>query len=663
MTFRQFAYRNVTRNKRTYAAYFFSSAFSVMIFFVCALFIFNPNVKEGVIASIAVQAMMAAECIMYVFSFLFVLYSVSSFLKTRKREFGILIMHGMTKGQLNRMVFLENMIIGLGSIMTGILGGLLTGKLFLMVGSSFLGIPSMPLYVSWQVLALTVSSFVLLFLIISICTSVLTRTNKLIELFQAGQKPKSDPRSSVFLSILAAVLLIAAYYLAATATVATVYVRMLPVTAMTITGSYFFYTQLSVHMIKILKKRRPFFLRRTNIVMISSLAYRLKDNARMFFMVTVISTVSFCSVGVFTSINTLSKQFREDYPAAVGYLAKDGSRVEQQHLMEIREELSAKGIPYESFTLPIKYADAVSSTPGSTAKQLHLISFSDYRKAVNMAGFTFREQTLTGSQALVMIASQRDKAYLTERGMTEYTLKENNLVIREKGYTEHVAVPDYLLADLDEDLNITDFDEDIDGTFSGLVVSDQLFDLIAAPAKIDRYTGFYVHDFEQTMGIAGHLAKDGAVRYDMSKPYAITISGTLQEVQSGLYSIMLFVALLIGTVFFIAAGSFLYFRLYADLDYDRRQFATIAKIGLTDPELTKIVTRQLALLFFVPIGFAGVHSVFAFIALQKFFFLSIASEMGVVLVSFFIAQIFYFFFIRNRYLRNLKKALVNGGLR
>jgi putative ABC transport system permease protein len=129
------------------------------------------------------------------------------------------------------------------------------------------------------------------------------------------------------------------------------------------------------------------------------------------------------------------------------------------------------------------------------------------------------------------------------------------------------------------------------------------------------------------MGIAGDLAKDGVVRYDKGKPYAITVSGTLQEVQSSLYSIMLFVALLIGTVFFIAAGSFLYFRLYADLDYDRRQFATIAKIGLTDLELTRIVTRQLALLFFVPIGFAVVHSVFAFIALQKFFFLSIASEM------------------------------------
>lgn len=99
MTFPQFVYRNVVRNKRTYSAYFLSSAFSVLIFFVYALFIFHPDIKQGVTSSVAVQLMTAAEVIMYVFSFLFVLYSVSTFLKSRKREFGILMMHGMTRGR------------------------------------------------------------------------------------------------------------------------------------------------------------------------------------------------------------------------------------------------------------------------------------------------------------------------------------------------------------------------------------------------------------------------------------------------------------------------------------------------------------------------------------------------------------------------------------
>ncbi|WP_199624691.1 FtsX-like permease family protein [Paenibacillus alkalitolerans] len=645
MTFRQFAYRNVVRNKRTYAAYFFSSAFSVMIFFLCALFIFNPQLQQGMIYAVAIQAVVAAECIMYLFSFFFVLYSVSSFINTRKQEFGILIMLGMTKSQFGRMVFLENMMIGTGAIVTGICAGLLTGKLFLMAGSSFLGIDSLPFHLSWQAPALTIGSFILLFAVISKYTSANVRTSKLIELFQAGRKPKSEPKVSVALSIASAVLLAAGYYLAATATSASIIIRMFPVTGMTIAGTYLFYTQLGGLIIKLLKKHRPLFLNKTNIITVSTLAYRLKDNARMFFMVTIVSAVSFCAVGVFASINTLMKDFYQDYPSAIGYMAKDGSTVEQRHLEQIEHQLEEKGIAYEAHTIPVKYARIATSTSYDTADLLPVVPFSGYKEAIGKAGLPFHERPLPDNEALVMIGSQRDKSYTDERGLVTYTLQENSVAIRETGYTEHVLIPDYLA---------TDFDGNY-GDFGGVVVSDLMFDRIAAPAKTDRYTGFYVGDAARTFGMAEHLARNGVTRYESDEPYAIAVSGTLYVVQKNLYGIMLFVALLTGAVFFIAAGSFLYFRLYADLDYDRRQYEAIAKLGLTGKELRTIVTRQLSLLFFVPVGFAVNHSVFAFAALQSLFYLSIASETGIVLISFFTAQVLYFFFIRNRYLRNLQR--------
>ena len=158
--------------------------------------------------------------------------------------------------------------------------------------------------------------------------------------------------------------------------------------------------------------------------------------------------------------------------------------------------------------------------------------------------------------------------------------------------------------------------------------------------------------------MAENLVRNGTAMSLEHVPYSMTVSGTLYEIQMGMYKMMLFVALLIGAVFFIAAGSFLYFRLYADLDYDCRQYLTIAKVGLTDRELNKIVTQQLALLFFVPIVVAFVHSGFAFMALQSFYKLSIAKDMIIVLAGFFLAQFIYFFLIRYRYLRNLKRSLI-----
>ncbi|MFB5197966.1 ABC transporter permease [Neobacillus sp. KR4-4] len=634
MTFPQFVYRNVVRNKRTYAAYFLSSAFSVMIFFIYALYIFHPDIKKGVTSALAVELMTAAEVIMYVFSFLFVLYSVSTFLKSRKREFGILMMHGMTKGQLNLMVFLENMIIGVGAIIIGIGAGMITGKLFLMIGSKMIGIPPLSFYFSEKALLLTVGAFLILFLCISLFTTILVRVNKLIDLFQAGEKPKKEPKVSVFLSIFSAILLIVSYYLAATATMLTLIFRVLPVIGMTIVGTYFFYTQLSVWVTKLLQKNRFLYWKKTNLVTFSSLAYRLKDNARMFFMVTIVSTVAFCAVGTLASMNVMIKQLDVEFPAEISYLAKDDQPVHQQNLQQIEAELKEKNINYTTNQILIKYVAVASSTDKYAREKIPVVSFSDYKKIAAAAGYEFDEKRLVGNETLEM----RTSIFSNLEEVT-HTLKQDQIRLTHDQPTKHIVFPNQLLHG------------------QGIVVGDGLFDRLT-PVNTETFTGFYTKELKKTTGMAENLVRNGTSMSLEHVPYSITVSGTLYELQMGMYKMMLFVALLIGAVFFIAAGSFLYFRLYADLDYDRRQYLTITKVGLTDRELNKIVTQQLALLFFVPIVVAFVHSGFAFMALQSFYKLSIAKDMIIVLAGFLLAQFIYFFLIRYRYLRNLKKSLI-----
>ncbi|MGE8203563.1 ABC transporter permease [Heyndrickxia sp. NPDC080065] len=636
MTFPQFVYRNVVRNKRTYAAYFLSSAFSVLIFFVYALFIFHPNIKSGVTASLAVQLMIAAEIIMYVFSFMFVLYSVSTFLKSRKREFGILMMHGMTRGQLNRMVFLENMLIGIGAIIVGIGLGMLTGKLFLLIGSKMIGIDPLPFVLSSTVLILTIGAFLVLFFCISLFTTILLKVNKLIDLFQAGEKPKKEPKVSILLSLLSAILLITSYYLAATATMQSLLWRMLPVIGMTIVGTYFFFTQLSVFMTKLLQKNRSLFWKRTNLVTISSLAYRLKDNARMFFMVTIVSTVAFCAIGTLASMNVMNKQVEADYPAEISYLALDNSPMQKQNIQQIEKELKERNLTYTILQTPIKVVEVAKSTDKYPPEKLYLISFSDYKKIAKAADFEFTEKPIQGNKALSMLLS--NMVIMSERTAT-YTLKQDQLKVNADKMTKHVVLSNATYQN------------------AGLVVSDELYKKIK-PAKINMFTGFYVDNMEKTAGISKNLVDNGMKFGSEGSPYAMTVSGTIYENQMSMFKMMLFVALLIGAVFFIAAGSFLYFRLYADLDYDRRLYLTITKVGLTDRELNRIVTRQLALLFFVPIVVAFVHSAFAFMALQSFYPISIAKEVLIVLAGFLIAQLIYFFAIRYRYLKNLRKSLI-----
>src|SRR4051812_32695180 len=116
MSFLRFAYNNVVRNKRAYSAYLLSSAFAVMIFFIYAVLLFHPDINSSVLGKDTQAGMKIAEYIIFVFAFLFVLFSVSAFLKSRKKEFGMLTILGSTPAQINKLIFLENMFIGFAAI-------------------------------------------------------------------------------------------------------------------------------------------------------------------------------------------------------------------------------------------------------------------------------------------------------------------------------------------------------------------------------------------------------------------------------------------------------------------------------------------------------------------------------------------------------------------
>ncbi|PFL22770.1 ABC transporter permease, partial [Bacillus thuringiensis] len=53
-------------------------------------------------------------------------------------------------------------------------------------------------------------------------------------------------------------------------------------------------------------------------------------------------------------------------------------------------------------------------------------------------------------------------------------------------------------------------------------------------------------------------------------------------------AILSILSILVGVVFFIFTISFLYFRLFTDLDRDKSQFQMLSKLGLTKREIKKI---------------------------------------------------------------------------
>src|SRR5699024_227733 len=102
----------------------------------------------------------------------------------------------------------------------------------------------------------------------------------------------------------------------------------------------------SVFVIRRLKKRKHIFWRKTNMLLFSDLSFRMKDNARTFFMVAIISTVAFSAIGTlygFQSYTTKGLSDVTPYTFIYNSMEDDGS-VKEEDVDFIEETLDKYNI-------------------------------------------------------------------------------------------------------------------------------------------------------------------------------------------------------------------------------------------------------------------------------------------------------------------------------
>ncbi|MED0872831.1 ABC transporter permease [Bacillus mobilis] len=645
MTFQQFAFNNIMRSKRIYAAHFLSSTFSVMVFFIYALLLFHPSL-QGELAStsktmgkLATTGMQISQYLIFIFSFFFLLYSVSSFLKTRKKEFGILMMHGMTPSQLNKLIFLENMLIGVASVSFGILIGLIFSKLLLLLSANILAIDNgLPFYIPIKAIFMTAGAFLILFLFISLFTSKMVKVNNLIELMRSEEKPKPEPRASKGLALLSLVLIGLGYGFVFYFTIGRDFDKpqyLFMGVGCVIAGTYFLFSQLSVYVLRVLKKKDSVFFNKTNLLTISELAYRMKDNATMFFMLAIISAVAFTGIG--TCLAMGNKGLIEmTNPFAFTYTSTNEDQHEEEHVAEIKKQLTASKFSY--------HVEAIS--PKFTENNYTLIKLTEYNRFAKLFGH--EAETLDNDQEIILVptsVTQKEK-YAKGKGIPpqlDVAQGNSDLTLKVKKAIPHLTLPIQKSATI--------------------VVSDSLYDKFPnidtgyGPIVKKRY-GFVVENWEKTKMITKNLEAqlENTEMVNPTHSFESLYSEWISSKQKN--GVLLIVSVLVGIVFFTFAASLLYFRLYADLEREQKQYEMIAKVGLSRKELKKIVTRQLILMFFLPILLAIIHSGVAFMALQRLVDFSVLKTSIIIFLAFLFIQSVYFFTVRWRYLQKLSKKIM-----
>ncbi|MGU3351333.1 FtsX-like permease family protein [Bacillus sp. M5A3_1b] len=649
MTFWQFAFKNVTRNARAYFAYFVSSAFSIAIFFSFAVYLFHPKLHmTGVNAALNIL-MTISEVVIVFFSFFFLLYSIGTFLKVRKKQFGILTVLGISQKQLKRLVFLENMLIGVLSIFFGIQLGLVFSQFFLLVTAKITHVPGLYLYWPTSAIILTMIIFLGLFILVSSFTPMLIRTRKAVRLLKEGTKQK-ERKASVLISLFGATCLISGYVLAANPlyfislgdVIGILYAvtSIFVIPSLVAAGTYFFFSQISFLFIRILKTRRKFYMKRINMLWISDLAARIRTNINMLFIVAMLSTLAFTMItflygfGKFTKFDAI----REN-PFPFTYLSHTENTLADEHLNWLEQKFNEEQFTYKQFKTDIYEVSSAEENP----KLYYAIKQSDYNilaKALN-----WEHLNVKNNESYILMKDIDDQfigtIYDTDR-KDILTLTQNSLQLQVKEYKNYNPFPNSLVSTL-------------------LVLSDENVEALSSVSKQMSVYNFKVNDWEKAHNIGSEFITkidndNEAIKAEHPPFHASEASDSLYTTKLNVASFFL-IGTFLGVIFFIGAGSVLYFRMYTDLTNEQEKYVTITKIGLTEAEMKRSATIQLAILFFVPYIMASIHTMFATKMLQEVLHLSFFAEITVVLMIFGTVEILFFLLIRSFYMQKLSQHI------
>lgn len=620
-----------------------ASFFSVLVFFIYSMLMFHPEIENGFLGNVPIIWMVVAEIILVLFSWFFIFYSMKAFLEARAKEFAILIHLGMERKQLTRMIFLETIIIGFISIILGIIFGYSFSKFFFMIVREILMLEDLPLYLSWEPFLLTIAVYFSAFILISLFSVQFSPEKKVIDLLNGYKNIQIDVDFTKRKAILGIVFILSGYGLALLTTKSNMIMFSVFIPILITLGTYLFFTDTTQYFVDRIKNRRLMYWKKSRMLPMAEQSFILKNNGKMFFVMTIVTTMAFLSIGLLATLSSYTSQYDKLNPLGLIYKGHIDNPMEREHISSLITELEDKGLSYHLTRFTV-----LKQTSSFTSFEVEVFKESDINNLLFSYGFPMVR--LSRGEAM-FIPYSKDSIKELAKKKVETVLLENDVRI-----TIDQVYPELI------------FPSSIVG-LNSIIVSDVDFRRLIRP-----YSGFphfepgyhlftfdipqWIEADEVGLSIQQEVAEE-YVEEEYKLPYYFENAGLNYSYILSTYSLFTLVGLLVAAVFLLAAGSFIYFRLHTNLEAEKKKFDVLKRMGISNSELKSLVTKLLLPQFFLPWGVALCHSLFAFFALQNimrnFVNVSIVKEVVFAFVFLVIIEIIYYNLIRWRYIAYVRE--------
>lgn len=350
--FLKLAVSNIKRNKGTYIPYMITCicciAMTYMMFFVTQSKDLSVQVPDSAMVT---SIMFLGIAVIYIFSFIFLLYSNSFVMKRRQKEIGLYNILGLEKGHIMKMMAVETLLTSVISIIGGIAAGILGSKLALLLLLKILHVPAqLGFYVCVPGIIVCAVMFLPVVIVTLFRNVHRVRLSQPIELLRSGNTGEREPKAKWLMALVGFLCLGSGYYIAVT--------TKSPVTALglffaavllVMAGTYLLFTAGSIAVLKVMRWKKSFYYKTKNFTSISGMIYRMKQNAMGLASICILSTGVLLMLSTTVSLNMgIEDSLSDMFPYDAGFTFNNVTFEEVPRLRNAFDEAVEKEkVPYE----------------------------------------------------------------------------------------------------------------------------------------------------------------------------------------------------------------------------------------------------------------------------------------------------------------------------
>ena len=631
------AWEGIRKNKRIYLPYLLAGTVMVMMYYILS-FLSGAEFLEHMKGGGTLRMVLPLGCwVIAVFSVLFLFYGNSFMLRQRNQEFGLYNILGMDKRNLLRILFWETAMSCAISVFTGLALGIALSKLAETGMRNLLHEEiDYALRLDVGCMTHTASMFLAIYAVLLLHAVWKVCRSNPIELLRSSAVGEKPPKANWLLAGLGVVILAGAYAIAVSvqepiAAILSFFFAVL----MVIAATYLLFVAGSVALCRLLQKNKRYYYRPNHFVSVSTMTYRMKRNGAGLASICILLTMVLVMLSSTLSLyigaeDSLNQQYPYDISLrlpipdlkqwngvtfgqlrkAVEQRVSDRRNVQEYGFCEMACQFTEDGALVEA---------PANTAPLDDLGYLCIVSLEDYNRVMGT------EETLREDECILLCWR------ITFPGSTFSV--QNSPALQVKSFNNNTVLSSNSSVLMVP--TVTLVTADFEGLVGPLLSGENTF---GNPTSL-----YWSYSFDMQGRAEKQIAAYERLREDMSEivirdadgSYSYTLNGREQGSAEfyGLYGGLLFIGILLSIVFLFAAVLILYYKQISEGYEDQKRFAIMQNVGMTKQDIRRSINSQVLTLFFLPLGFAGLHLGFAFPMiwkmLQLFCFQNLTLMIGV----------------------------------